>query len=68
MISFMGAAFSELFSSIWDVWKEMASAVFGVIPTALHFIFWALAGIIILPCVFIAGNLYPKWMEWGEDF
>lgn len=61
-------ALSSLFGTLWEIWKEMASAIFDIIPAAIHFILWALAGIIILPCVFIAGNLYPKWMEWGEDF
>ncbi|OHA16920.1 MAG: hypothetical protein A3C79_01155 [Candidatus Taylorbacteria bacterium RIFCSPHIGHO2_02_FULL_45_28] len=64
----MGETFSGLFSVIWEICKEMASVFFGFIPMALHFIFWVLAGIVILPCVFVAGNLYPKWVEWGEDF
>jgi hypothetical protein len=64
----MSESFSGLFGAIWEVWKEMASAFFGMIPTAMHFLLWVISGIIILPCVFIAGNLYPKWMEWGEDF
>jgi len=29
---------------------------------------WALCGIILLPCVFIAGTIFPVWVEWGEDF
>lgn len=69
LLSFsMSETVSELFLALWEVWKEMASAFFGMVPTALHFILWVISGIIILPCVFIAGNLYPKWMEWGEDF
>lgn len=59
---------SELFEGIWNIWKGMTLALFGIIPTATHFFLWAISGIIILPCVFIAGNLYPKWVEWGEDF
>lgn len=65
---FMNETVGGLFGALWEVWKEMASALFAVIPIALHFLLWAISGIIILPCVFIAGSLYPKWIEWGEDF
>jgi ABC-type multidrug transport system permease subunit len=64
----MTESITELFGAIWDVWKEMASAFFGVIPTAIHFFLWAISGIIILPCVFVAGSLFPLWMDWGKDF
>jgi hypothetical protein len=29
---------------------------------------WAATAVIILPCVFVAGTIYPKWVEWGEGF
>jgi hypothetical protein len=64
----MGEAVSTLFSTLWEVWKEMASIVWSIIPKILHFSLWAICGVIILPCVYIAGNLYPMWQEWGEDF
>jgi hypothetical protein len=35
---------------------------------AIHFVLWVLLGIVVLPCVFIAGNIFPKWSEWGEEF
>lgn len=34
----------------------------------ISFILWALVGIIVLPCVFIAGNIFPMWSDWGEEF
>lgn len=61
-------AIKMVFSTLWEVWKEMASAAWAIIPVAFHFFLWAISGIIILPCVFIAGELYPKWQKWGEDF
>ncbi|MEK7641586.1 MAG: hypothetical protein AAB365_01170 [Patescibacteria group bacterium] len=64
----MGETISELFSALWEVWKEMFSALFGFLPKILGFILWALLGVIVLPCMFIAGTIYPKWVEWGEDF
>ena len=35
---------------------------------AIKFVIWGLLAIIILPCVFVAGTIYPVWVEWGEDF
>lgn len=64
---FMGESVATLFSTLWAIWKEMASAVWSVIPKIISFILWAISGIIILPCVFVAGSLYPMWQEWGED-
>ncbi|HEY4503703.1 MAG TPA: hypothetical protein VJJ28_01165 [Candidatus Paceibacterota bacterium] len=28
---------------------------------------WGLAAVFILPCVFVATNLYPVWEKWIED-
>jgi hypothetical protein len=64
----MGEAIGSLFTGIWGVWKEMFSVAVEIAPKVLHFIAWILSALIILPCVFVAGNLYPKWIEWGEDF
>ena len=50
----------------WDLAKEMYSSFMKVLPTAILFILWLLSAIIILPCVFVAGTLYPKWVDWGE--
>lgn len=32
----------------------------------LSFILWIIAGIFILPCVFIAGA-FEKWASWGQE-
>ncbi len=64
----MGNAIAEVLTALFDVWKEMFSAIFGLIPKALSFILWILIGIIVLPCVFVAANIFPKWTEWGEGF
>ena len=54
--------------AFFDIWKEMLSGFFSVLPTAIFFCLWLLSAIIILPCVYVAGILYPKWVEWGEGF
>jgi hypothetical protein len=61
-------AFKDMFGQLIEVWQEMLGAIMGVLPKILSFVLWIIAGFIILPAVFIAGNLYPKWTEWGEDF
>lgn len=32
------------------------------------FCLWIIVAVFLLPCVFIANAVYPKWVEWGEDF
>jgi hypothetical protein len=34
----------------------------------LHFGLWIVAGIFVLPCVYIATVYYPMWEKWGENF
>jgi hypothetical protein len=63
----MGEAITNIFSTLFEVWKEMFSAFWDMIPKMLNFVLWILAGIIILPCVYVAGTLFPMWTEWGED-
>ncbi len=58
----------NVISEIFEVLGEMLSAIWKVIPGAVSFILWVAAAFIILPAVFIAGTLYPAWVEWGEDF
>jgi len=45
----------------------MFGILLEIIPKAFSFVFWVLCGIIVLPCVFIAGILYPLWVKWGEE-
>ena len=54
----------EVFKAIGD----MFAAMIGVLPKVIHFVLWVLSAIIILPCVFVAGNIYPAWIKWGEEF
>ena len=60
--------FAEIVTELFKLIKEMLDAFFEVLPTVISFIFWALSAIIILPCVFVAGTIYPQWVKWGEDF
>ena len=56
--------FGEFFKAIGD----MFVAVIGVLPKLFNVALWALSAIIILPCVFVAGTIYPQWIKWGEEF
>ena len=60
--------FEEIFSELIKVWGEMFSHIMEIMPKVIHFTLWAVSAVIILPAVFIAGTLYPMWVEWGEDF
>lgn len=57
----------QMASSLWDVWSEMWNMLMEVLPRAFYFILWILSAIFILPCVFVAGVLYPKWLDWSEN-
>lgn len=61
-------AFVAMIESLFNLFVEMLGAFFAVLPKIISFVLWVLVAIIVLPCVFIAGNIYPKWVEWGEDF
>lgn len=57
----------QLATTLWDVWSEMWSKLIEVLPRAILFILWILVAIIVLPCVFVSGVIYPKWVDWGEN-
>ena len=59
--------FEEIFTGLLGVWKEMFSFVWGILPKLISVGLWGISALIILPCVYISGVLYPKWVEWGED-
>ncbi|MDE2041305.1 MAG: hypothetical protein KGI59_02905 [Patescibacteria group bacterium] len=59
--------FTDIFSTIWSVWKSIWEGVSEVAPIVIKFVLWVLCGIFILPCVFVAGNLYEPWVKWGES-
>jgi hypothetical protein len=58
----------QLLSDLYAVFKEIMSTLFEFIPKVLHIILWAVLGVIVLPCVFIANHFYPMWVKWGEGF
>lgn len=58
----------QLLTGLWDVWAEMFSAFMDVLPKAISFVLWLLSAVVILPCVFVAGTIYPAWEKWGEGF
>ncbi len=61
-------SFGDIFTGMLKVWGEMLGAFLAVLPKVLKFLLWALSAMVILPCVFVAGSIYPVWAKWGEDF
>lgn len=57
----------EVISEIVDAMIELIQESIGFSIRFLNVLFWAIAGAFILPCVFIAGNVYPKWEKWAEN-
>lgn len=57
-----------IFTSVFTLIGETVVAILSALPRILGFILWVTAAVIILPCVFVASQLYPLWAEWGEDF
>jgi len=51
-----------------DQLAELTKSFFAVLPKAVSFILWVICAFFILPCVFVAGIIYPAWTEWGEGF
>jgi len=60
--------FAAAIGALFSLLGEMIGAFFSVLPKIVSFILWVLVAIIVLPCVFVSGEIYPKWVEWGEDF
>ena len=56
----------ELLKGIWGVWSEIFGHIAEFVPKMVIFTLWFVCGLIILPCVFVAGTLFPKWSDWGE--
>ena len=57
-----------LVSEVVEMLKEVVSGLWTIVSKGLLFLIWALLALIILPCVFVAGHIYPVWSEWGEEF
>ncbi|MGC9605644.1 MAG: hypothetical protein ABSF56_02750 [Minisyncoccia bacterium] len=60
--------FGDAIGALFKLWEEMFLVILAVLPKAFKLVLWVLLAAVILPCVFVAGNIYPKWVEWGEDF
>jgi hypothetical protein len=60
----VGEIFKHFFGLLW----EMISGMLSMVPKAISLFLWILAAMLVLPCVFVANAVYPKWVEWGEDF
>jgi hypothetical protein len=58
----------SIVGEVFDVLAGMLSALWDALPKFLSFVLWVAAAFFILPCVFIAGTIYPVWVDWGEDF
>ena len=64
----MGEALSEMLAGLWEAGMEILAAIYEFLTeTFIPFAFWTLIGILVLPCVYVAGNIYPQWVEWGEN-
>ncbi len=68
VFSSLGTLITEVAKLIFSAWLAILSSLLVLIGKAVHFGLWMIAGVFIVPCVFIAGNLYPKWEKWGEKF
>ena len=51
-------------SFLFDIFKE----AIGHLPVIINFCLWIFAGLLILPCVFIANAYFGAWEKWGYDF
>ncbi len=68
MFEAISTMLAETGKIIFEAWMALLGALFELLGKILHFGLWAVSGALILPCVFVAGNLYPKWEKWGEKF
>jgi len=57
----------EQIKFILDTILELLGMIGGAILKALNLFLWGFFGVIILFCVFIAHNFYPKWEKWAEN-
>jgi len=63
-----GGLLETFFTEVFNLIGELFGAFFSVIPKVISFFLWVIVAIIVLPCVFVAGHIYPLWVEWGEEF
>ncbi len=53
----------EIVKDVMAGFKEIASVIFKF----LKLFIWALIGVFVLACVFVANVWYPKWEKWAEN-
>ncbi len=58
---------SDIFSMLFEAASGILTHGFSFLYKFLNIILWAMVGAVILPMVFVAGNLYPMWEKWGEE-
>jgi len=58
----------EFLKSFVNIWVEIFFAILSVLPKFIKLFIWFILALVILPCVFVAGTVYPAWEKWGEDF
>lgn len=63
--------FNELIGEIFSHTLELAGIAIGAIfengAKLFQFLCWVIAGVVIVPCLFISGTIYPMWEKWGEN-
>lgn len=67
----MEGFFEDLTSGLKDFGSfvlDLIKDIFSNVPKIINFALWVFAGVFVLPCVFMAGVIYPLWEKWGEDF
>lgn len=57
---------AEIATTLWSVWKEMFAKFIEITPKIISFFLWVITALVVLPCVFVAGEIYPRWVKWGE--
>lgn len=56
----------EIFGMIFDGVVLLFTEGIPFIFKFFNIILWAMAGAILIPMVFIAGNIFPMWEKWAE--
>jgi hypothetical protein len=57
-----------VFSAGMEALKELFALFREIAPKIFHICLWAIVGVILLPCVFVANHFFPMWVKWGEEF
>ncbi len=57
----------EIFGMVFDAITLLFTEGIPFIFKFINIILWAMAGAILLPMVFVAGNIFPMWEKWAEN-